>query len=139
MQGGGLRGWHSVFGDRQHAGHIEILAVEIHRLLRVAATIGHMVDTLDEHCVYTSFGRAVSDDAAPFLVFLDAAEQRTEVALAEALVVNALNDLDKDWADEILREDLQQVTLGITVNQNLVPLQAPTDSNAAATSSRKRR
>ena len=45
------------------------------------------------------------------LVALDALEQRLEVALAEALVALALDDLEEDRADRVLGEDLQQLAL----------------------------
>ncbi len=46
--------------------------------------------------------------AAAHLVEFDAFEQRLEVALAKALVALALDDLEKDRADDGLGEDLQQ-------------------------------
>ena len=46
--------------------------------------------------------------AAADLVELDRFEQRAEVALAEALVALALDDLEEDRADHRLGEDLQQ-------------------------------
>src|SRR3546814_14300579 len=47
-------------------------------------------------------------DAAADLVGLDGVEQRLEVALAEALVALALDDLEEHRADDVLGEDLQQ-------------------------------
>src|SRR5438445_13882692 len=52
-----------------------------------------------------------SDDSAAYLVELDALEQRLEIAFAEAFVAFALDDLEKDRADHVLGEDLQQQTL----------------------------
>src|SRR5689334_12765223 len=54
------------------------------------------------------------EDAPSHLVELDAFEQRLEIALAEAFVALALDDLEEDRADHVLREDLQQqpLTLG---------------------------
>src|SRR5262245_26764609 len=49
-----------------------------------------------------------SDNAPAHLVELDRLEQRLEIAFAEALVALALDDLEKDRPDDILREDLQQ-------------------------------
>src|SRR3954471_848069 len=51
------------------------------------------------------------DDAAADLVELDRFEQGLEIALAEALVALALDDLEKDRADHILREDLEEEAL----------------------------
>jgi hypothetical protein len=47
-----------------------------------------------------------SDDTPANLVELDGLEERFEIALAEPLVALALNDLEKDRADHVLREDL---------------------------------
>src|SRR3546814_14856146 len=47
-------------------------------------------------------------DAAADLVLLDGVEQRLEVALAEALVTLALDDLEEHRPDDVLGEDLQQ-------------------------------
>jgi hypothetical protein len=47
------------------------------------------------------------------LVELDALEQRLEIALAEALVALALDDLEEDRADHVLGEDLQQQALAL--------------------------
>src|SRR5690606_22563731 len=69
----------------------------------------------------------LSEDPAPHLVALDALEQRLEVALAEAFVALALNDLEEDRADRVLGEDLQQLALlglGIRVDQDPVAAQA---------------
>ncbi len=52
-----------------------------------------------------------SDHPAAHLVELDAFEQRLEIALAEAFVALALDDLEEDRADHILGEDLQQQAL----------------------------
>src|SRR5262245_13668892 len=46
--------------------------------------------------------------AATDLVELDGLEQGAEVALAESLVALALDDLEEDRPDHVLREDLQQ-------------------------------
>jgi ABC-type arginine/histidine transport system permease subunit len=49
--------------------------------------------------------------APPDLVQLDRLEQRPEIALAEALVALALDDLEEDRADLVLGEYLQQQAL----------------------------
>ena len=49
----------------------------------------------------------------PDLVELDAFEQRLEIALAEAFVALALDDLEEDRADHVLGEDLQQQALAL--------------------------
>src|SRR5690606_26430384 len=62
--------------------------------------------------------------AAPHLVALDRLEQGLEVALAEALVALALDDLEEDRAEGVLGEDLQQqaaLGLHVGVDQDLVP------------------
>ena len=46
---------------------------------------------------------SVSSTPAPDLVELDRLEQRLEVAFAEALVALALDDLEEDRADDVLR------------------------------------
>src|SRR4051794_19950104 len=51
------------------------------------------------------------NDPAPNLIKLDGLEQSLEVALAEALVALALDDLEEDRADHVLGEDLQQQAL----------------------------
>src|SRR5688572_5239715 len=51
------------------------------------------------------------DDAATDLVELDRFEQRLEIALAEALIALALDDLEEDRADHVLGEDLEQQAL----------------------------
>src|SRR3954464_2170771 len=51
------------------------------------------------------------DDAALYLVQLDRFEQCLEIALAEALIALALDDLEEDRADHILGEDLEQESL----------------------------
>src|SRR5689334_22456065 len=53
------------------------------------------------------------ENAAAHLVELDALEQRLEIALAETLVALALDDLEEDRSDHILREDLQQQALSL--------------------------
>src|SRR5579864_6901398 len=61
------------------------------------------------------------DHAAADLVLLDGFEQRAEVALAETLVALALDDLEEDRADDVLREDLQQHALAllrVAIDQN---------------------
>src|SRR6202012_5389572 len=65
--------------------------------------------------------------APAHLVEFDAFEQRLEVALAEALVALALDQLEEDRADHVLGEDLQQQALafgGRAVDEDLVGLQA---------------
>src|SRR5512146_1304340 len=67
------------------------------------------------------------EDAAADLVELDRLEQGLEVALAEAFVALALDQLEEDRADHVLGEDLQQQALPLgrrAVDQNLVGLQA---------------
>src|SRR6185437_8608124 len=51
--------------------------------------------------------------AAPDLVELDRLEQGAEIALAEALVAAALDDLEKDRADHRLGEYLQQEAIAM--------------------------
>src|SRR5690349_3349582 len=55
----------------------------------------------------------VLQHAAPDLVELDRFEQGAEIALAEALVAAALDDLEEDRADHGLGEDLQQQTAAL--------------------------
>jgi hypothetical protein len=66
------------------------------------------------------------DHAAADLVELDALEQGLEVAVAEALVALALDDLEEDRAEQVLGEDLQQQALlaDIAVEQDAVLAQA---------------
>src|SRR5215212_2786655 len=69
----------------------------------------------------TKIGRFMSQHSSAHLVELDRFEQRLEVALAEAFVALALDDLEEDRADDVLREDLQQqafALLGIAVEQD---------------------
>ena len=64
--------------------------------------------------------------AAADLVELDRFEQGLEVALAEALVALALDDLEEDRADHVLGEDLQQQPAALgrrAVDQDAVGLQ----------------
>src|SRR3546814_20175830 len=61
--------------------------------------------------------------AAAELVGLCVVEQRLEVALAEALVALALDDLEEHRADDVLGEDLQQAATAFgrrAVDQDLV-------------------
>src|ERR1700743_2488900 len=61
------------------------------------------------------------------MVELDGLEQGLEVALAEALVALALDQLEEDRADHVLGEDLQQQTLALgrrAVDQDAVGAQA---------------
>ncbi|CAM2148565.1 hypothetical protein PT2222_200015 [Paraburkholderia tropica] len=67
--------------------------------------------------------RLVLHDAAADLVEFDRFEQRLEVAFAEALIALALDDLEEDRADLVLREDLQQQVLGRAVDQDLALFQ----------------
>ena len=72
-------------------------------------------------CAEYTRGADASDDAAANLVELDGLEQRLEVALAEAIVALALDDLEEDRPDHILCEDLQQqarVGIGGPVDQD---------------------
>jgi hypothetical protein len=48
------------------------------------------------------------EHAATDLIFLDRDKQRPEIAFAEAFVALALDELEKDWADQVGRENLQQ-------------------------------
>ena len=52
--------------------------------------------------------------AAFDLVEFDALEQRFEVALAEAFIAFALNELEEDRPDRVFAEDLQQQALTFT-------------------------
>src|SRR5262249_53331843 len=49
-----------------------------------------------------------TEHAAPDLIFLDRFKQGLEVALAEAVVTLALDELEEDRPDHRLGEDLQQ-------------------------------
>src|SRR5580692_9158083 len=70
------------------------------------------------------------EDAAGDLVLLDRLEQRLEVALAEAVVALALNELEEDRPDHGLGEHLQQDLGGaarnhaLAVDQDAVALHA---------------
>src|SRR5581483_12424582 len=62
-------------------------------------------------------------DATLHLIALDRFEQRLEVAFAETFIALALDDLEKDRADHVVGEDLQQqALLGflIRIDQDLV-------------------
>src|SRR6185295_15488021 len=59
----------------------------------------------------TKIGRFMSQHSSAHLVQLDRLEQRPEVAFAESFVALALDDLEEDRADDVLREDLQQEAL----------------------------
>src|ERR1700681_3068593 len=64
------------------------------------------------------------DDAGRFLVEFYGLEQGLKIPFAEALVAFALNDLEKDRADGILGEYLQQdAGGGVAVDQHASPLQ----------------
>src|SRR5882724_1602225 len=63
----------------------------------------------------------VLNHSPPLLIQLDRLEQGFEVAFAEAFVAFALDDLEEDWADDILRENLEQHALPfarVAVKQN---------------------
>src|SRR5271168_897859 len=65
--------------------------------------------------------------AAAHLILFDRLEQSLEVALAEALVALALDDLEEDRPDHVLGEDLQQQPLPLTgtaVDQDAIGAQA---------------
>src|SRR5262249_10155184 len=65
------------------------------------------------------------DDAAADLIELDRLEERLEVAVAEALVALALDDLEEDRAEEVLGEDLEKETFrDAAVDEDLVRLHA---------------
>src|SRR5579884_587948 len=67
------------------------------------------------------------EDAAADLVALYRFEERAEIALAEALVALALDDLEEDRADHGVGEDLQQEAFALAggaVDQDLVAAQA---------------
>src|ERR1044072_5785781 len=65
----------------------------------------------------TKIGRFMSPHSSQHtsahLVQLDRFEQGLEVAFAETLVALALNDLEEDRPDDVLREDLQQQPLAL--------------------------
>src|SRR5690606_5385288 len=65
-------------------------------------------------------------DAATNLVQFDGLEQGLEVAVAEAFIALALDDLEEDRAEQVFGEDLQQQTFfaDIAVQQDAVLLQA---------------
>lgn len=46
--------------------------------------------------------------ATPNLIQLNRFEQRFEITFTKALITFALDDLEEDWAEQVLREDLQQ-------------------------------
>src|SRR6516164_9400784 len=48
------------------------------------------------------------EHAAADLIFLDRDKQRAEIAFAKTFIALALDELEKDWADKIGREDLEQ-------------------------------
>src|SRR6516164_4005486 len=48
------------------------------------------------------------EHAAANLIFFDRDKQRPEIAFAKTFIALALDELEKDWADQIGREDLQQ-------------------------------
>src|SRR5579862_1892013 len=56
--------------------------------------------------------------AAADLILLHAHEQRAEVALSEAIIPLALDDLEENGADERAREDLQQIASVCAVDQD---------------------
>ncbi len=60
---------------------------------------------------------------AAHLVEFDALEQRLEVAVAEAVVALALDELEKDRAQLVLAEDLQQDRVLLAVDQDLALVQ----------------
>src|SRR6185295_7309484 len=65
--------------------------------------------------------RCSLNNPPPHLIELDGFEQRAEVAFPEPLVSLALNDLEEDRANDVLREDLQQHALAllrIAVDEN---------------------
>ena len=67
-----------------------------------------------------------SQHSAAHLIQLDRFEQRLEVAFAEAVVALALDDLEEDRPDDVLREDLQQQAFAlarIAVDQDAPLLQ----------------
>src|SRR5687768_393159 len=66
-------------------------------------------------------GDFVLEDAAPDLVLLDRFEQRLEVALAEAVVALALDELEEDRADGGLAEPLEQ-HLGVAALHDALPV-----------------
>src|SRR3954465_12858720 len=66
------------------------------------------------------FGRR--EDAAADLVELDRFEQGLEIALAEAFIALALDDLEEDRADHVLGEDLEE--------QALAGLRRPVDQDS---------
>src|SRR5690349_9313652 len=63
-----------------------------------------------------------ADHAAADLVELDRFEQRLEIAVAEAFIALALDDLEEDRAEQILGKDLQQdaLLLDVAVDQDAV-------------------
>src|SRR5689334_6270728 len=70
--------------------------------------------------------RRSSHHSAADLVELDGFEERAEVAFAEAFVALALDDLEEDRPDDVLREDLQQhalVLLRIAIDQDAALLE----------------
>src|SRR5512138_2006761 len=65
--------------------------------------------------------RSLSKHSSSNLIEFDRFEQRLEVAFAETFVAFALDDLEEDRSDHVLREDLQQkafALLGIAVDED---------------------
>src|SRR5690606_22146768 len=67
--------------------------------------------------------RSTLQHAATHLLELDRFEQGLEVAFAEALVALALDELEEDRPELVLREDLQQQVARRPVDQDLALLQ----------------
>src|SRR5690606_23668174 len=61
------------------------------------------------------------DDSPTHLIQLNGLEERLEITFTETFVAFALNDLEEDRTDDVLREDLQQHPfpfLGVAVDQD---------------------
>src|ERR1700732_2005274 len=64
------------------------------------------------------------NDAATLLIQLNGFKQGLEIPLTETVVAFALNDLEKNWADGVLGEYLQQdAGLAVAVDENPTPLE----------------
>ena len=62
------------------------------------------------------------EHATSSLVAFDAAEKGSKIALTKGQVILALNQLKEDWADSVMREDLEQVAFFVTVDEDVVLL-----------------
>jgi hypothetical protein len=66
-----------------------------------------------------SYGLDLVQVAAALLIALDRAEQAPKLPSPNDRWFSALDELDEDRADQVLGEDLQQVAVGVAVDQHL--------------------